>query len=193
MVKSLTFCAVAILVSGCGGGSGSGSGSAYTGGVLPSMPPATGSSNAPVGGGAPVPPSTASAPLSTSSLKGSPGFVNGNQHTVYVFDADLATPNFSTCTGGCASFWPPVTPPAGVTLSSPFASFVRADGTMQLSYNGRALYTLSTDVNPGDANGDGLNAFGGIWHIARPQAAATPAPQPVITPDPGIGGVGGGY
>jgi predicted lipoprotein with Yx(FWY)xxD motif len=117
---------------------------------------------------------------------------------VYVFDADLTTPNFSTCTGACSSFWPPVPAPAGVALSSPWSSFVRADGTTQLSYNGRALYTLTTDANPGDTNGDGLNAFGALWHIARPLATAAPTAAPTFapapTPDPGMGGgLGGGY
>jgi predicted lipoprotein with Yx(FWY)xxD motif len=39
---------------------------------------------------------------------------------------------------------------------------------MQLAYKTRALYTFSGDVRPGDTNGDGVNAFGGLWHVARP-------------------------
>jgi predicted lipoprotein with Yx(FWY)xxD motif len=122
------------------------------------------------GGPAPVGPTPppAGAPLQTSSLKGSPGFVNSNNMTVYVFDADLGTPNASTCSGTCAQNWPPVTVAAGASLPAPWTSFMRADGSMQLAYKTRALYTFAFDHNAGDVNGDGVNAFGGVWHIGRP-------------------------
>lgn len=121
-------------------------------------------------GSLPVGPTTApvTAPLSTATLKGSAGFVNSANHTVYVFDADLNTPNASTCNSGCSGVWPPVTVAAGTSLPAPWASFMRGDGRTQLSYQTRAVYTYSGDANPGDTNGDGLNVSGGVWHIARP-------------------------
>ena len=106
-------------------------------------------------------------PLQTASLKGSPGFVNGSGHTVYVFDADLQSPGRSVCNGPCAQNWPPMIAPPG-TLPAPDASIVRQDGRNQLTYKGRPMYTFAGDGAPGQTNGDGLNAFGGIWHIARP-------------------------
>jgi predicted lipoprotein with Yx(FWY)xxD motif len=112
-------------------------------------------------------PTNASAPLSTANLAGSPGFVNASGFTVYVFDADLSQANASTCNGSCAGVWPPVTPPSGA-LPAGWTSFQRLDGTMQLAYKGRALYTYVGDPAAGNTNGDGINAFGGIWHIARP-------------------------
>jgi predicted lipoprotein with Yx(FWY)xxD motif len=87
---------------------------------------------------------------------------------VYVFDADLSTPNASTCTGACTGAWPPVTVAPGTSLPAPWTSFQRTDGSTQLAYNGRALYTFSGDSAPGQFNGDNLNEFGGIWHVARP-------------------------
>lgn len=150
MIKQL--CASALLLvaaAACGGG---GSTTAAYGGI-------------PTGGPTQPP---ASAPLTTASINGSPGFVNANQRTVYVFDADLGTPNASTCTGGCAGAWPPVTVAPGTSLPAPWSSFARADGSTQLSYNGRALYTFSGDTGAGQFNGDNLNEFGGIWHVARP-------------------------
>jgi len=149
MIRTLLSAAVAVATfAACGAGGGGGG--AY-GGPLPTTTPA------------PV-----TAPLSTSTLRGSPGFVNASNHTVYVFDADLATPNASTCTGGCAQNWPAVTVPSGVSFPSPWTTFTRADGTTQLAYQGRAVYTFAFDANAGDTNGDGVNAFGGVWHIARP-------------------------
>lgn len=111
--------------------------------------------------------SSSSAALSTATLKGQPGFIAPSGMTVYVFDADLGSPNASTCNGTCANSWPPVTPPSGA-LPSGWTSFQRQDGSMQLAYKTRALYTFSGDVRPGDTNGDGVNAFGGLWHVARP-------------------------
>lgn len=133
----------------------------------PSMIP---SSNPVSGSPAPVsasPVASVPMPLATATLLGSPGFVNASGFTVYVFDADLTQANASTCNVGCSGIWPPVTPPSG-TLPANWASFQRQDGTMQLAYKTRALYTYTGDSAAGTASGDGINAFGGIWHVARP-------------------------
>ena len=137
--------ALAVSLAACGGGGSSGG---Y--GTIPTT----------------TPPPTSGA-LSTATLKGSPGFVNGSQRTVYVFDADT-TANQSTCSGQCAGVWPPVTVTAGTTLPANWTSFMRADGAQQLAYKGRPLYTYVVDNSPGQTNGDGINSFGNIWHIARP-------------------------
>ena len=105
--------------------------------------------------------------LATAQLKGAAGFINSAGLTVYVFDADLASPGHSVCNGTCAKVWFPVAVPAGV-LPMNWTAIRRDDGSMQLAFKGRPLYTFSGDSQPGQANGDGLNQFGGIWHIARP-------------------------
>jgi predicted lipoprotein with Yx(FWY)xxD motif len=149
MIRQLfTAALAAAALAGCGGGAGGGG--AYGGPV-------------PTGTMTPV-----TAPLSTATLSGSPGFVNSTNHTVYVFDADLNAPNASACNGACAQEWPPITVAPGTSLPSPWTSFVRADGSTQLAYNTRAVYAFSGDTNAGNTNGDGLNAFGGVWHVARP-------------------------
>jgi predicted lipoprotein with Yx(FWY)xxD motif len=133
-------------LAACGGG-----GTGYGG------PPPTGPTSAP-----------AALPLATASLAGSPGFVNSAGRTVYVFDADLGTPNASTCSGACAANWPPVTVAVGTATPAPWTTFVRGDGPTQAAYKTRALYTFAFDTSAGQTNGDGVNAFGGVWHIARP-------------------------
>ena len=151
MLKQLGAMALLLVsLAACGGG-GSTSGGPY-GGVVP---------------GGPTPP-PASAPLSTASINGSPGFVAANGHTVYVFDADLVAPNASQCNAGCSGVWPPVTVAPGTQLPSPWAMFTRTDGSTQLSYKTRAVYTYSGDTSAGTFNGDGLNVNGGVWHVARP-------------------------
>lgn len=148
---------VASLLGGCGGGSGS-----AANGSLYGMPPQ------PVGTSQPAPTPAPGTVLATLTLKGAPGFVNAAGLTVYVFDADLANPGHSVCNGACAQNWPHVAPPPGVTIASPFSTITRDDGTKQLAYAGRPLYTFIADSAEGQTNGDGLNAFGGVWHVARP-------------------------
>lgn len=119
--------------------------------------------------------------LSTAVLKGAPGFVNAGGFTVYVFDADLNSPGHSTCNGACTQNWPPVAPPMS-NLPAPFSTIMRDDGSKQLAYKSRPLYTFAFDTAVGDTFGDGVNAFGGLWHIARPSGSS------------GTGsGMGGGY
>lgn len=139
----------AAVITGCGGGAYGGSSAVYGGpGNQPSPNPQT-------------------VPLATMTLKGAPGFVDNANLTVYVFDLDLQSPGQSSCNGQCAQNWPPLIAPAG-NLPSPYSAIARQDGRTQLAYKGRPLYAFSGDSAPGQTNGDGLDAFGGIWHIARP-------------------------
>jgi predicted lipoprotein with Yx(FWY)xxD motif len=140
--------------------------------VTASMPPGTPATPAataiPSTPAAPAPTApAAAATLATATLKGTPGFVNTAQMTVYVFDLDQTAPGTSTCNGACTTAWPPIAPPS-TPLSAGFSTITRSDGTKQLAFQGRPLYLFSGDGAPGQTNGDGLNAFGGLWHIARP-------------------------
>ena len=151
LTSTLTATVVAAaLLAGCGGG-GYGGSAAYPGPVNNPSPN----------------PSPQTVPLSTMTLKGAPGLVNNANFTVYVFDLDLQSPGQSSCNGQCAQNWPPLIAPSG-NLPSPYSAIARQDGRSQLAYNGRPLYTFAGDGAPGQTNGDNLDAFGGIWHIARP-------------------------
>jgi predicted lipoprotein with Yx(FWY)xxD motif len=78
--------------------------------------------------------------------------------TVYTFDKD--SDGKSACTGRCAENWPPVTPGAA-TPSEPFSVITREDGSKQLAYHGKPLYTFVKDKKPGDKAGDkAMN----VWH-----------------------------
>jgi predicted lipoprotein with Yx(FWY)xxD motif len=104
--------------------------------------------------------------------------VSNDGKTLYVFDRD--TPGTSACTGDCATTWPPLTLASGDPVAPPgvggkFALITRSDGKRQVTYNDRPLYNFAADTQPGDTKGDGV---GGIWHAAKPVAAAAAASAP---------------
>lgn len=125
-----------------------------------------------------APSSVALGVRSTSALG---SFLTGsNGFTLYTLSSDPA--NGSVCTGGCLSFWPPLTvAAAGRTsatsgASATFGSFTRTDtGVHQVTLNGRALYYFKNDHAAGDTNGEGIAALGGVWHVARVTFAARQA------------------
>ncbi|GAB3447448.1 hypothetical protein NX773_13480 [Massilia solisilvae] len=85
--------------------------------------------------------------------------VDAKGMTVYTFDQDKG--GKSTCTGQCAENWPPVAA-GSATLESPYSSITREDGTKQLTYKGKPLYTFSKDKSPGDKKGDKVKD---MWHV----------------------------
>lgn len=85
--------------------------------------------------------------------------VDAEGMTVYTYDKDSA--GKSACTGQCAENWPPVTAPAG-NLSAPYSVVMREDGTRQLAYDGKPLYTFVKDKKPGDRAGDKVKD---VWHV----------------------------
>jgi hypothetical protein len=38
---------------------------------------------------------------------------------------------------------------------------------VQATANGDPLYRFSKDTGPGDAKGEGLSSFGGVWHVVH--------------------------
>jgi len=95
--------------------------------------------------------------------------------TLYTFSTDSA--GVSTCADACANAWPPLVldsgqPTAGPGLSGTLAVITRADGKRQVTYNGQPLYNFVRDTQAGVVTGEGVTAFGGTFHLARPAGAA---------------------
>ncbi len=127
---------------------------------------------------------------------------NSQGRTLYVLTADSA--GKSTCTGACATAWPPLTvksgqtPAAGSGVTATLGTITRSDGTVQVTANGLPLYTFVRDAKARDVNGQGVNAFGGTWYVvnasgamvrtARPAAAAAPATSKAPSTLPRTGG-----
>jgi predicted lipoprotein with Yx(FWY)xxD motif len=95
--------------------------------------------------------------------------------TVYLFVAD--TGKESTCYTQCAAIWPPVltdgAPQAGTGAdASLLGTTTRTDGKVEVTYAGHPLYYFVQDKAAGDAKGQGINGFGGLWWVMSPSGAA---------------------
>lgn len=88
---------------------------------------------------------------------------------VYIFTGDKS--GASNCNGACAKQWRPLTvsgsPSAGSGAQAGLLStFKRKDGTMQVLYNGHALYTHAGSSPASSVAGSAAN--GGIWYLISP-------------------------
>ena len=152
MVPAVSVALVAVAVAGCGGNNN----------VNASAPAASAKVTAPSGG-------TATVGVHTGSL--GTYLVDSQGRTLYLFEKDTGT--MSTCSGACATAWPPSTtsghPKAGSGVNAALiGNTTRSDGSTQLTYDGHPLYRYAGDQSPGDTNGEGLTQFGGGWDVVSP-------------------------
>jgi predicted lipoprotein with Yx(FWY)xxD motif len=145
-------------------------------------PAASGSSASPSAG--------ASTTIGTgSSATLGPYLTGAGGMTLYIRTSDPA--GGSSCTGSCASAWPPLMaaagwqPVAGTGVAGIVGTFARSDGTVQVTHNGQALYYYAADPKPGDTTGQGV---GGVWFVApvagKGGAVSPTATAPAATPAP---------
>ena len=106
-----------------------------------------------------------------------------NGMTLYTHAGDTATS--SSCTGGCATAWPPLEtngqPTAGAGVTGELGTLTRADGAIQVTYGGLPLYYWQGDTKAGDATGNGVEGFS-IAKVSGTGSlpnAAPAAPAPV--------------
>jgi predicted lipoprotein with Yx(FWY)xxD motif len=133
----------------------------------------SGSGGSTAGYGAPGPAAGGSGAASVSLANSNLGkiLVDGKGQTLYLFQADKGTA--STCNGACATAWPPLTTKgqpksaSGVSASK-LGTAKRGDGATGVTYNGHPLYTFSGDAAPGQATGQGSDAFGAEWYVVSP-------------------------
>jgi predicted lipoprotein with Yx(FWY)xxD motif len=140
-----------------------------------------------------LPPATHAAAkgATVSTAKTSLGriLVDSRGRTLYMFGKDKN--GKSACSGPCAANWPPlVTSGKPRVTSGARASLLgttkRGDGRLQVTYIHHPLYTFVQDTKKGQTNGEGLNAFGGVW------SAVSPAGSKVVKSSSSNNG-GGGY
>jgi predicted lipoprotein with Yx(FWY)xxD motif len=138
------------------GSGSSAAGSGYSGGYGYGAPAATST----VGQG-----TSASEQVTVGTATSSLGLilVDGRGRTLYALTTD--SPGVSTCEGSCLANWPPLvvsgTPVAGSGVEGTLlGTMTRSDGSTQVTYNGKPLYTFVGDVAAGDVNGQGK---AGVW------------------------------
>jgi predicted lipoprotein with Yx(FWY)xxD motif len=161
--------AVALAAAGCGGGSSGGSSSA-------------GSSSKPT----------------VEAKKSALGTIltDGSGRTLYLFEKDTGPK--STCSGACASNWPPFTAGSkpsvkGGASSADVTLARRGDGKMQVVYNHHPLYFYAGDQSAGQMNGQGLNAFGAAWYVLSPAGSKVQGKASSSGGGSSSGGSGGKY
>ena len=150
---AMVLAAAALLAAGCGGSS-------------PGSGGTSGTSSGPASSGSAV---------KTTTISGVTVLTNAKGFTLYWFVPDTSTK--SNCNGSCAQIWPPVKGPAtaGAGVTGKLGTITRSDGSTQATYDGHPLYTYTADTAPGQANGNGINASGGVWHEVTASGAAAPA------------------
>ena len=133
-------------------------------------------SNGPGSAGTTVSPATSAA--SGVDLEQGTAKVMGANETVLTSPAGLTlyyltvdTTTAPKCNGGCLTNWPPLlsngNPSSMVPLTGTLIVVMNANGD-QVAYNGHLLYRFAGDKAKGDAKGEGLQAFGGVWKVATP-------------------------
>jgi predicted lipoprotein with Yx(FWY)xxD motif len=111
---------------------------------------------------------TKAATVKVRSTKLGKVLVNGSGVTLYLFEKDKG--GKSSCSGACATNWPPLLTKGRAhagsgARSSKLGTTKRADGTTQVTYGGHPLYTFKLDATkPGSVKGQGIEAFGAEWY-----------------------------
>src|SRR5215472_16104292 len=99
--------------------------------------------------------------------------VTNKGFALYMFAPDAA--RRVTCTGGCATDWPPLLVHAGETVAPGpgvrpglLGTAPNPGGGRVVTYHGWPLYTYLGDAAPGHAAGQGADDDGGYWYVMRP-------------------------
>lgn len=125
--------------------------------------------------------------------------VNPQGHTLYILRPETAS-HLLCKSSECMKFWPPLTVGSTTTtlkdgpgVHGHLAILRRHNGLLQVTLRGMPLYRFSGDHAKGQARGEGIESFGGIWHAvaaagaksttpSTPTPAPTPAPSTPMTP-----------
>jgi predicted lipoprotein with Yx(FWY)xxD motif len=109
--------------------------------------------------------------------------------TLYFTDSETA--GTIKCTADCATTWIPAMAPSRNPQGAGVGVIQRPEGTDQLTYQDKPLYTFTLDSKDKPASGDNAgDSFGGVaftWHAVVVKASG-PAPS-----DKDGSGGGGGY
>ena len=118
--------------------------------------------------------------VSTSDVSGT-GTVLVDSKGMALYSPDQEKSGKIMCTGECESIWVPLTvsgtPTAPSDLASKLGTVTRPDGSKQVTFDGKPLYTFAQDSGPNTVTGNGAkDQFSGTsftWHVAAPSGSTT--------------------
>jgi predicted lipoprotein with Yx(FWY)xxD motif len=121
-------------------------------------------------------------------------FLTEGGRTVYLWVKDGM--NKTTCTGACASAWPPVMDKGQLTASggakaADLGTIARPGGGKQVTYNGHALYFFAGDSSAGQTSGQGSDSFGAKWWLVAPAGSQITASDTAASSSSGGSSSGG--
>ncbi len=146
--------------------------------------------------------STAQLQLDTADVAGlGTILVNDKGFTLYILEDTAGKPVACTDASGCTKVWPDVSLPKGTTaaaagkgVDASLLGTTGAAGDLYASYAGFPVYTFAHDSAAGQANGQGLQSFGGTWHVidamGQPVTKAASAASVTTTTTKAKGGSG---
>lgn len=112
--------------------------------------------------------------------------VGPDGRSLYLFEQDERGAGASSCTGGCAEAWPPLTVDGSASatdaVTGEVTTFERDDGSTQVAVNGWPLYYFQSDESPGDVTGQGVND---VWWVVATDGTAVTAKSTQTKTDAG--------
>ncbi len=123
--------------------------------------------------------SAASVTVSTRLTAEGQALVGANGLSLYMFSGD-SSPATACVSATCQEFWPALLatsgpPSAGPGVNAKELGVTNRPGVgKQVTYYGHPLYYFLKDAAAGQANGEDVTSFGGVWYLVSP--AGRPAP-----------------
>ena len=113
--------------------------------------------------------------------------VDSHGFTLYELSPE-STRHLLCKSSACLSFWPPLKASSakaklvkGAGVKGKLGT-MRRHGFVQITLNGRPLYRFSMDSAKGQAKGEGIHGFGGVWHVVKEGAATSGSTQTTTMP-----------
>jgi predicted lipoprotein with Yx(FWY)xxD motif len=116
--------------------------------------------------------------------------VNAQGRTLYALSPETTT-HLLCKSSQCLAFWPPLTVPsrttklkAGSGVHGRLGVLRRSNGVLQVTLRGLPLYRFARDRGKNEANGQGIQSFGGTWRAVGASAGSASPPPPPMSPPP---------
>ena len=183
---------------------GSGLAAVAAAGLLAACAGAGGTASPASGGNGHVPAAAGGAVVTARQVSGV-GTVLADQAGKTIYSPEQEATRKILCTSSCLSFWFPVTvasahvPRHAGGIGGVLGTIRRPDdGKIQLTYNGKPLYTFRLDRSPGQDHGNNFrDSFGGTsftWQAVTTTGGAARSSGPAgATPSSAYPGSGSGY